>query len=184
MYLDFIYNIFFSSCLTVWLKDAQSEATSSSAFINLCCVFTETQIILWQTSLVLVLTCHLRFLILCLAWPCVHIQSSLTPQSNPNVTFLPSLGRQEVRSDLLCQSVNACQPLFRSLAWFDGWTLRRLFLHSEHTRIVFVPETFPLPDRRPRELGYDPHGNVTHGEIRPDRMMMLDIVTWNALLRL
>lgn len=108
----------------------------------------------------------------------------LCDQPNLNVTFLPSPGRQEVCSDLLCQSVDACQPLFRSLPQFDGWTLRGLVLHSEHTHIVFVPETFPLPDRRPRELGYDPHGNVTHGEIRADRMMMWDNVTRNALLPL
>lgn len=73
---------------------------------------------------------------------------------------------------------------FRSLPRFDGWTLRQLVLHSEHTRIVFAPETFPLPDRRPRELGYDPHGNVTHREIRLDGTMMSDNVTWTALLPL
>lgn len=107
---------------------------------------------------------------------CDHVLTSkavsLCDQPNQNVTFMPSPGRQEVCTDLLCQSVDACQPLFRSLPLLDGWTLRRVVFHSEHTRIVFVPETFPLPDRRPRELGYDPHGNVTHGEIKPDRMMM------------
>ncbi|CAB1441812.1 unnamed protein product [Pleuronectes platessa] len=72
-------------------------------------------------------------------------------------------GRQEVRPDSLRQSVDACQPPSRSVSRFDGWTLRLgVALHSEHTRIVFVPETFPLPDRGPRELGYEPHGSVTH----------------------
>lgn len=108
----------------------------------------------------------------------------LCDQLNLNVTFLPSPGHQGVCSDLLWQPVDACQPLFRSVPWFDGWTLRQVVLHSEHTHIVFVPETFPLPDRKPREPGYDPHGNVTHGDIRPDRTMMWDNVTWNALLPL
>lgn len=29
---------------------------------------------------------------------------------------------------------------------FDGQTMARLVLQSEHTRVVFVPETLPLPD--------------------------------------
>lgn len=119
--------------------------------------------------------CHLRF----------HIYI-LCERNHPklNVTFLPSPGRREVGSDSLSGRWMLANRCFRSLPRFDGWTLRQLVLHSEHTRIVFAPETFPLPDRRPRELGYDPHGNVTHREIRLDGTMMWDNVTWTALLPL
>lgn len=71
---------------------------------------------------------------------------------------------------------------FEASLRFDGWGARRLVSHSEHTRAVFAPETFPLPDRTQRELGYDPHGNVTRWEIR--RTAMWNNVTWNGPLPL
>lgn len=96
-------------------------------------------------------------------WPCAHTQSSMT-----KCHF--SCYLQDIRKgsfDLLCQPMNVCQPLCPSLPLFDSWTMRQVVPHSEHTRIVFMPETFPLPDRRRhQELGYGPHGNVTQTEIR------------------
>lgn len=178
--LPFIFGIVGSG--SVPLKYGQKEVMLSYAFQNCICAWDPSNP--WKTLLALILKWrHLRCIIYSLMRPPAHIQSSLTLRSAKSKCHfrLPSPGHQEVFSDLLCQSVDACQPLFRSLPRFDGWTLRRFVLHSEHTHIVFVPETFALPDRRPREHGYDPHGNVTHGEIRPDRTMMWDNVTWNAL---
>lgn len=69
---------------------------------------------------------------------------------------------------------------FQSLSRPDGRTLRRVALHSGHTHIVFGQETFPLPDREPRELSFDPHGNVTHVEIRPQRWWYE--IMWHGML--
>lgn len=53
-------------------------------------------------------------------------------------------------------------------------------LYSAHTHIIFVLETFPLPDRRLRELGYDSQETVTHSESRPDKMIIQNNESWDS----
>lgn len=92
-----------------------------------------------------------------------------------------SAGCQPLRPDFLGRPLNICQPPVQSIALFDVLTMGWVVLHAEHTHIVFVPETLPLPDRRrPGEPGCWPRGDATHGAIQQIRSWC--VKTWLLLV--
>lgn len=131
-----------------------------------------TTLTLWA-----VILSHLRWK------PCAHIRSRLTLRSAKSKCHFNAVSWTSGALLWFALAAHGCLPTAVSdrIPRFDGWTLRRLVLHSEHTHIVFVPATFPLPDRRPGVLHYDPHGNMTQADITADRTRTWGKCDWMHL---